>query len=141
MCAWDVRQTCLKRIQRACNPCGTYSKRISHTPGTRRASRKFLSMFKIFLIPNAHETLDDFQRHKATRAGCTPSVHNVLVTRFECVSNVCLAYVEFCNFFNTPGTRFTYTLMSDCCFTTVHSTLRKHVHAIYRDFLSSKTLQ
>ena len=47
--AWDVRQMRSKRIQRACNARGTYSKRISHTPGTRRASRKFLSMFKFFL--------------------------------------------------------------------------------------------
>ena len=71
-----MRQTRLKHIQRACSARGTYSKRISHTPGTRRASRKFLSMFKNFLIPNTH----------------------------------------FYHFFNTPGARFTYTLLCDCCF-------------------------
>ena len=40
---------CLKRAQKAFeayNARGTYSKRIRQTPGTRRASRKFLSMFK-----------------------------------------------------------------------------------------------
>ena len=58
--AWSVHWRASKRIQRACSARGTYSKRISHTPGTRRASRKFLSMFQIFLIPNAHETCDDF---------------------------------------------------------------------------------
>ena len=58
--ASNVRQTRSKRIQRACSARGTYSKRISHTPGTRRASRKFLSMFKKILIPNAHDTRDDF---------------------------------------------------------------------------------
>ena len=46
--ASNVRQTRSKRIQRTCSPRGTYSKRISHTPGTHRASRKFLSMFKFF---------------------------------------------------------------------------------------------
>ena len=45
-----------KRIQRACSACGTYSKHITHTPGTRRAS----SMFKKILIPMAPETRDDF---------------------------------------------------------------------------------
>ena len=66
-CAWsvhwrasNVRQTRSKHIQRACSAHGTYSKRICHTPGTRRASRKLLSMFKIFFIPNVHETRDDF---------------------------------------------------------------------------------
>ena len=49
----NVRQTCSNGIQRACNACGTYSKRIKHTHGTRRASRKFLSMFKSFLSRNA----------------------------------------------------------------------------------------
>ena len=87
--ASNVRQTRSKRIQRACSARGTYSKRISHTPGTRRASRKFLSMFIFFFIANAHETRDDFKRHTATRAGRTPSVHNVLVTR----SNVSLTCV------------------------------------------------
>ena len=58
---------CLKSVPNAfeaystaCSARGTYSKRISHTPGSRRASRKFLSMFKRCLIPNAHETRDDF---------------------------------------------------------------------------------
>ena len=50
--ACNVHQTCSKRIQRACNARGTYSKRIRHTPGTRRASRKNLSMFKKFLSIN-----------------------------------------------------------------------------------------
>ena len=45
------------------------------------------------------------------------NIHNVLVTRFERVSDVCLAYVEFCNLFNAPGARFNYTLMCDCCLT------------------------
>ena len=58
--ASNMRQTRSKRIQRACSARGTSSKRISHTPGTRRTSGKFLSMFKFFLIPNAHETRDDF---------------------------------------------------------------------------------
>ena len=44
--ALNVRQTRLKRIQCACNARGTYSKRISHTAGISRASRKVLSMFK-----------------------------------------------------------------------------------------------
>ena len=46
--ASNVRRTRSKRFQRACNARGTYSKRIRYTPETRRASRKFLSMFKLF---------------------------------------------------------------------------------------------
>ena len=109
--ASNVRQTRWKGIQCACSTRGTYSKRISHTPGTRRASSKFLSMFKIFLIPNAHETRDDFYRHTATRAGHTPNVHNILLTCLRRVSAVC-GILQFCN---TPSACFTYTLMCDCC--------------------------
>ena len=58
--ASNVRQMRSKRIQQACRARGTYSKRISHMPGTHRASGKFLSMLENFLIPNAHETLDGF---------------------------------------------------------------------------------
>ena len=49
------------------------------------------------------------------RAGRTPSIPNALVASFERASDVRLAYVEFCYFFNTPGARFTYTLQCDCC--------------------------
>ena len=93
--AWNVHwrasnahQTRSERIQLACSARETYSERISHTPETRRAFRKFLSMFKTFLSPNARET---------------PSVPNALVPSFERVSDVRMAYVEFCYFFNTPG--------------------------------------
>ena len=51
----------------------------------------------------------------ATRAGRTPSVPNARLTGLGRVSDVRLAYVEICIFFNTPGARFTYTLMYDCC--------------------------
>ena len=34
----------------ACYAHGTYSKRIRHTPGTHRTSRKFLSMFDFFFF-------------------------------------------------------------------------------------------
>ena len=37
-----------------------------------------------------------------------PSVPNIPVTRFERVSDVRLAYLEFCNFFNTPGARVSF---------------------------------
>ena len=50
--ASNVRRMHSKRIQRDCNARGAYSKRIRHTPGTRRASRKNLSMFEKFLSPN-----------------------------------------------------------------------------------------
>ena len=53
--AWNVHwrasnahQTRSGRIQHACSARGTYSGRLSHTPETRRALRKLLSMFKIF---------------------------------------------------------------------------------------------
>ena len=39
-----------------------------------------------------------------------------IVASFERVSDVRLACEEFCYFFNTPGARFTYTLMCDCSF-------------------------
>ena len=55
--ASNARQTHSERIKRACSARGTYSGRISHTPETRRAFRKFLSMFKNFLSPNARERL------------------------------------------------------------------------------------
>ena len=65
--AWNVHwrasnthQTRSECIQRACSVRGTDSGRISHTPETRRASRKFLSMFKISLSPNACEVHRDF---------------------------------------------------------------------------------
>ena len=65
--AWNVhwrasnaRQTRSERIQRTRSALGTYSGRISHTPGTRQAFRKFLSMFKFFFSPNARETRRDF---------------------------------------------------------------------------------
>ena len=46
-----------------------------------------------------------------------PDVHkgypDVLVSRFERVSDGRQAYLGFCNFFNTLGARFTYSLMCD----------------------------
>ena len=56
-----------------------------------------------------------FLRPTAVRAGRTPSVPYALVASFERASDMHLAYVEFCYFFNTPGARFTYTLQCDCC--------------------------
>ena len=93
--ASNVRQTRSKRIQRACS--------VVIRPGHAELLEKFLSMFKIFLIPNAHETRDDFWRHTETRARRIPSVHNVLVTRFERVYDVFLAYVDFCNVLTRPS--------------------------------------
>ena len=53
----------------------------------------------------------------ATRTGRTPSIPNTLVTRFERVSDVRLAYVVFCIFsLKRPGARFTNTLICDCYF-------------------------
>ena len=72
----NARQTRSKRIQRACNAHGTYSKRIRHTPGTRRVSRKFLSMFKIRAQTRVERTAtysDVYQR--------APSVHQAYKTR------------------------------------------------------------
>ena len=119
--AWNVhwrasnaRQTLSERIQRACSARGTYSGRISHTPETRRAFRKFLSMFNFF-SPKERNAQRLLKRRTATSAGRTPKVPNALVACFERVSDVRLAYVEFCYFFNTPGARFTYTLLCDCC--------------------------
>ena len=74
-------------------------------------------MFKKILSPNARETRRDFLRRTATHAGRTSSVPNALVASVERVSDVRLAYVEFHYFFNTPGARFTYTLMCDCSLT------------------------
>ena len=108
--AWNVhwrasnaRQTRSERIQRARSAHGTYSGRINHTPGTRRAFRKFLSMFKKFFSPNARDTRRDFKRRTATRAGRTPSVPNALVASFERVSDVRLACEEFCYFSTRPA--------------------------------------
>ena len=51
-------------------------------------------------------------------AGRTPSVPTALVASFERVSDVRLSYVEFCYLYNTPGARFTNTLLRDCCLKT-----------------------
>ena len=82
--AWNVhwrasnaRQTRSERIQRARSARGTYSGRKSHTPGTRRAFRKFLSMFKFFLAQTRAkraETFSDVQRR-------APDVHQAYPTR------------------------------------------------------------
>ena len=82
--ASNVRRTRSKRIQRACNARGTYSKRIRHTPGTLLASTKFLSMFKFFLIPNAHETRDDFSDVQRR----APDVHQTYKARVQRASYV-----------------------------------------------------
>ena len=70
-------QTRSERIQRTCSARGTYSRRISHTPGTRRAFRKFLSMFNIFgaqTRAKRAETLSDVRRR-------APDVHQAYPTR------------------------------------------------------------
>ena len=123
-----MRRTRSRHIQRACNARGTYSKRIRHTPGTRRASRNFLSMLKNILSPNAPEACSDLQRRTATPNGRIPSVQNARYTRFLRVSDVLLAYVEFYIFVNTPNARLAYTLMSDCCFKLV-------LYLIHLDFV------
>ena len=48
----------------------------------------------------------DFLRRTATRAGRTPSVLNALVASFERVSEVRLAYVEYC--FSTRPVRVSH---------------------------------
>ena len=46
-----------------------------------------------------------------------PSIPNSHIAHFERDCDVRLAYVEFCNIFNTLGASFTYTLMCDYYFT------------------------
>ena len=82
-CASNVRRTHSKRIQRACNARGTYSKRIRHTPGTRRASRKFFSMFKTFLSPNAPGARSDIYQR-------APSVHHAYTKHTKRACNALL---------------------------------------------------
>ena len=85
--AWNVhwrasnaRQTRSERIQRACSARGTYLGRISHTPETRRAFRKFLSMFILFFFfwpkhaSETRKTFSDVQRR-------APDVHQAYPTR------------------------------------------------------------
>ena len=117
-------QTRAKRVQSALNAHGTYSGRISHTPETRPAFIKFLSMFKKNCEPkrarNAQRRLvmySDARRTyiKRTKRAC-----------FERVFDVRLAYVKFCYFFNTPGARFTYTLLCDCCLKLVLTSIIGH---------------
>ena len=86
---FSCRQS-MRMIQRACSARGTYSKRISHTPGTRRASRKFLSIFNFFL-----------SQTRTKRAMIFSDICSD--ARFERVSDVCLAYVEFCKFSTRPA--------------------------------------
>ena len=80
--ASNVRQMRWKCIQGACNACGTYSIRIRHTLGTCRVSRKFSSMFKKFLSPNAPGARSDLQRRISTCTKRTPSVQKARVMRF-----------------------------------------------------------
>ena len=112
--AWNVhwrasnaRQTRSERIQRVCSARETYSGRISHTPETRRAFRKFLSMFNFF-SPKERNAQRLLKRRTATSAGRTPKVPNALVACFERVSDVRLAYVEFCYFFQHARRAFHY---------------------------------
>ena len=46
--ASSLKVACLFQVM--LNLHGTYSKRIRHTPGTHRTSRKFLSMFDFFFF-------------------------------------------------------------------------------------------
>ena len=100
-----------KHIQRAWNAHGTYSKRICQTSETRRASRKFLSMF-IFYPKRSRNThhFSDVQRR-------APDVHQGYPTYSYHVLNVSPTGVRriwnFAIFFNPLGARFTYTLMCD----------------------------
>ena len=55
----DVPKTCAKCVRSVFSAPVLrveFIRNVCHTPGTRRASRKILGMFKNFLIPNAHET-------------------------------------------------------------------------------------
>ena len=79
--ASNVRRTRSKRIRRACNARGTYSKRIRHTPGTRRATRKFLSMFKKNLSPNAQRLLATYSDAHQAYTKRIKRAYNALLTR------------------------------------------------------------
>ena len=74
----NMRRTRSKCIQCPCNAHRTYLKRIRHTPRLRRASRKFLSMFKKFLSRNTHGARSYLQRRIST---CTKRT-KPCVTRF-----------------------------------------------------------
>ena len=109
--ASNVRRTHSKRIQRACNARGTYSKRIRHTPGTRRASRKFLRMFKFFKPKRAWSA----QRLLATYSDAhrTYTKRTKRALRASNVSPTCSWRMLNFTFLST---RPAYTLMCDCCF-------------------------
>ena len=91
-CDSNVRQTRSKRIQCACSARGTYSKRISHTPETRRASREFLSMFIFFLSQTRTKRamiLATYSGTRRTYTKRTQRTRNAFRTRLRRVSGVC----------------------------------------------------
>ena len=113
-------QTCADRSTRMYTH-GTYSKRIRHTRGTLRASRKILSKFKKKIEP---KRAGSAQRLTETYI----NVHQAYTKRIKRACNALLyitllAYTCMLNFTflsNTPGARLAYTQMWDCCLSTVN---------------------